>query len=126
MIIFTKAPTVHPGDAITSTQHWLLAAAFNDRLRSGLGDGSWRVPFYWLSLFRQVRNSDEGGTLFPALAEFFTAGYQMLEFRDGEWPVAAAGDPEGANLACQIMAYVFGAAAIDLDAEGSRLTDPGS
>ena len=78
MITFTRAPTVATGDPITSTQFAKLAAAFNDRLRSGFADGPWRIVFYLLSLFRQVRNSDAEGNLFPPLGEFFTAGYQML------------------------------------------------
>ena len=123
MITFTRAPTVAVGDAVTSTQLAKLADAFNDRLRSGLGDPTWRIIYYWLSLFRQVRNSD-GGVLFPALAEFFTAGYQLLDPLDGEWPLTGPGEPEGSNVACQIMAYVFGAEAIGLDSEDIRLTDP--
>src|ERR1051325_11721875 len=115
MITFTKAPTVAVGDPVTSTQFATLAKAFNDRLRSGLGDPTWRIHYYWLSLFRQVRNSDEGGFLFPPLAEFFTAGYQVLDPTQGDWPVTGPGEPEGSNVACQIMAYVFGADAIALD-----------
>src|ERR1041385_2551360 len=107
MITFTRAPTVAVGDPITSTQLAKIAAAFNDRLRSGLGDPTFRLIYYWLSLFRQARNPDETGFLFPALAEFFTAGYQMLNPQDGSWPTIDPGTPEGANLACQIMAYVF-------------------
>ncbi|MHC1762931.1 MAG: hypothetical protein AB9869_01310 [Verrucomicrobiia bacterium] len=124
MITFTRAPTIAVGNPITSTQLTALAAAFNDRLRSGLVDPTWRLHFYWLSLFRQVRNSDSGGTLFPALAEFFTAGYQMLDPAHAQWPAAGAGEPEGANIACQIMAYVFGAEALNLDSEDLRLTEP--
>jgi hypothetical protein len=120
-ISFTRAPTVAEGDPITSTQLRKLADAFNDRLRSGLGDGAWRIVYYWLSLFRQVRNSDENGELFPAMAEFFSAGYQMLAPDRGNWPEIGPGQPEGSNLACQIMAYVFGAEAIDLYDEASRL-----
>lgn len=123
MITFTQAPTVAPGDPITSTQLAKLAAAFNGRLRSGLGDPTWRIVFYFLSMFRQVRNSD-GGFLFPAMAEFFTGGYQMLQPSEGEWPATEPGEPEGANVASQIMAYVFGAEAIDLWSEDLRLTDP--
>lgn len=123
-ITFTRAPLVNKGDPITSTQFGLLADAFNDRLRSGLGDGPWRIAYYWLSLFRQVRNPDESGMLFPALAEFFTVGYQMLDPDKAEWPVAAAGQPEGANIACQIMAYVFGSETLNIYDEATRLTNP--
>ena len=124
MITFTRAPTVAKGEAVTSTQLAKLAKAFNDRLRSGLGDPTWRIIFYWLSLFRQVRNSDESGLLFPALAEYFTSGYQMLEPSQGSWPLTGPGEPEGAHVASQMMAYVFGAEALNLPSEDLRLTDP--
>jgi hypothetical protein len=124
VITFTRAPTVAVGDPITSTQLAKLAAGFNDRLRSGLGDGAWRLIYYWLSLFRQARNPAEDGLTYPALAEFFTAGYQVLNPADGSWPIAGPGDPEGANLACQIMSYVWGAEAANLYDEATRLTNP--
>jgi hypothetical protein len=110
------------GDAITSTQFAQLAAAFNDRLRSGIGDGPWRIFYYFLSMFRQVRNSDSTGLVFPPNHEFFEI-YQLLNPTEAEWPVSGPGDPEGANVASQMNAWVFGASAFGLDEESDRLPD---
>lgn len=121
-IEFTLAPTVATGDRITSTQFSRLADAFNQRLVSGLGDGPWRVFFYWLSMFRQVRNPDETGTAFPPNDEFFQI-YQLLNPTESEWPVTGPGDPEGANVASQMNAFVFGAEALNLDEESNRLPE---
>lgn len=121
-IEFPRAPTVAAGDRITSTQFAQLADAFNTRLVSGLGDGPWRVFFYWLSMFRQVRNPDATGTAFPPNDEFFQI-YQLLNPTESEWPVSGPGDPEGANLASQMNAFVFGSEAFDLDEESNRLPE---
>jgi hypothetical protein len=121
-IEFTLAPTVATGDRITSTQFSRLADAFNQRLVSGLGDGPWRVYFYWLSMFRQVRNPDETGTAFPPNDEFFQI-YQLINPTESEWPVTGPGDPEGANVASQMNAFVFGAEAANLDEESDRLPE---
>lgn len=121
---FTRAPELAVGDPITSTQWSKLADAFNDRLRSGLGDGPWRVHFWWLNLFRQVRNSDTSGGLpaasaYPPQGEFFDI-YQHVNPRNAVWPVAGPGEPEGANVANPMMAYVFGNEASGLPNEEDR------
>lgn len=118
-ISFKRAPLVAAGDSLTSTERNAIALAFNDRLRSGVGDPSFRIFFYLLSLFRQVRNPDNG--LFPPVAEFFEF-YQNLTMDQGEWPDAGPGDPTGANVASFLNAFVFGAEAIDVEAEASRIS----
>lgn len=120
-ISFTRAPEVEVGDRITSTQCARQADAFNDRLKSGIGDGPWRIVFWFLNLFRQVRNSD-GFLSFPPPQEFFDI-YQHVPPEEYQWPVAGPGEAEGANLANPMMAYVFGAAAIDMDSETERYAD---
>jgi hypothetical protein len=118
-ISWKRAVEVAVDEAITSTQLATLATAFNDRLRSGIGDGSWRIFFWWLSLFRQVRNSDETGFSFPSMGEYFEL-YQHLDPRDAIWPLTGPGDPEGANVACQMNAFVFGGSAFQLNDEAER------
>lgn len=118
-ITFTRAVEVAAGDPITSTEFNALAAAFNDRLISGLGDGPWRIFYLLFSMFRQVRNPDESGFAWPSLGEFFEV-YQHIAPTDGEWPTSAPGLPEGANLASPMNAFVFGAADFDLDDEATR------
>lgn len=57
---FTRASEVAPGDPITSRQYNLLADAFNDRLRSGVGDPTWRTWWRAHSLVRHL--CDDSGT----------------------------------------------------------------
>jgi hypothetical protein len=121
-LTFTRAPIVASGDPITSTQLAKLADAFNDRLRSGIGDPTWRIHFWWLGLFRQVRNPDETGFVFPPQGEFFDI-YQHLNPDQVQWPLTGPGEPEGANVANPMMAYVFGAAAPGVASETERYAD---
>src|SRR6185503_16221398 len=121
MLSFTKAVEVATGDAITSTQHNKLARAINDRCRA-FQMVPWRIVMYWFNLLRQVRNPDASGFVFPPQAEFFDI-YQHLdpEHHGGTtWPVTGPGDPEGANLANPMMAYVFGNP--ELEPENERLS----
>lgn len=122
MITFTRAAQVEPGAPITSQERNLLARAVNDRLLSGLGDGPWRIVFYVLSAFRQIRNPDASFNLWPPQAEFFER-FQAHRPTDGEWPVAGPGEPEGANVASVLPAFVFGNAGIDLGPEDERTAD---
>lgn len=123
MIRFPRAPRVSVGDAVTSSQLAGLAGAFNARLRSGLGDATWRIAFYLLSMCRQVRNPDSSGFLWPSNAEMLEV-YAMLDPEVAEWPVTEPGDPEGANLESPLPAYVFGNDRMELYDEASRLSDP--
>ena len=121
MLTFTRAAAVAAGTRPTSTQLATLARAFNDRLRA-FSFCSWRLCFYWLNLFRQVRNPAANGLVFPAQAEFFHI-YQHLDpehHLGSTWPETGPGEPEGANLANPMMQYVFG---IDpsLDSEEVRM-----
>lgn len=123
MITFPRAPRVVSGDRITSTQLAGLADAFNARLRSGLGDGHWRIHFYLLSLFRQIRNPDASGFLWAPNAEFFEI-YQMLEETVANWPVTGPGDPEGINVSSIAGGYVFGNDTAGFFDEPGRLNIP--
>lgn len=122
MLTFTKALEVTAGDKITSTQHNKLARAFNDRLRA-FQFIPWRIAMWWFNLWRQVRNPGDGGYVFPPQAEFFDI-YQHLDPENDlqtTWPVTGPGEPEGANLANPMMAFVFGNP--DIDREDARLSD---
>jgi hypothetical protein len=104
-VSFTRAPTVAPGDPITSTQLARLAKAFNDRLRSGLGDPTWRIHFLMMSLFRGIRNSQDEFT-FPSELEFFW--YFQNVPPENAWPDAPAGQPTGIAVSNLLGAFVFG------------------
>jgi hypothetical protein len=122
MTTFTRAIEAEVGGAVTSRHMARMARAFNDRLRSGLGDFPWRIVFYHLSLFRQMRNPDSTGYLWPAQAEFFEA-FQMLEPTSGTWPVAEAGMPEGANVSNPLCLYIWGNEGARIYDEPGRLGD---
>ena len=92
-LTFTRAPTVAAGDRITSTQHNLLARAFGDRLKWSVN--AWRVAMFDFNLWRQVRNPDSSGFLFPPQSEFYEL-YQLLENSSGwQWPLTGPDEPEG-------------------------------
>ena len=96
----------------------------NDRLKLG-PSLPWRIVWYLFSAFKQIRNPDASGLLFPAQAEF-DYFYKMLRGNEAEWPETGPGDPEGANLASQMPAFVFGNSTAKVDSEDLRLSDPGS
>lgn len=108
-LAFTQAELVAPGDKILNSQMRRLVRAFNDRDRSGIGDTADRRLRWYYNLWRQVRNSGDGGFVFPAEGEFFDL-YQLLdpENNASQWPVTGPGEPEGANVANPMMQAVFG------------------
>lgn len=126
-VSFTTAPLVAVGAPITSTQYANLAAAYNDRLRSGLGDPGWRIVFYFMGLFVAMRNGTEASDLNPlgsqpALSEFFEF-YQNVLPQNAEWPATFPGLEEGANVSNPIMAFCFGSENFDIFSEDGRLGD---
>ena len=112
-------------DGFKSSQVRSLARAFNDRLRSGIGDSVYRVAYWWFNLFRQVRMPSEDGFVFPSQGEFFEI-YQHLDPENGtgQWPLQSQGDPEGANPASTMMQYVLGNTA-DVGQEDDRIANAG-
>jgi len=124
-ITFRQARTVAVGDRVKSSDLIALANAVNDRLISGLGDGPYRLAYFWLNQFRQIRNPDDSGLLWPPQAEFHHV-YQHLKPSDAQWPDAGPGDGEGCNVASVWPSFVFGAAAAGIYGEDQRVTDPGS
>jgi len=122
MPTFTQAQTVEAGEPLKASQLASLAAAFNSRLLSGVGDMVWRIAYYLHSgLVRQLRNSD-GAYTFPPDAEFWNI-YQHVNPNDAEYPLTGPGDPEGANLANPINAFVYGTDGEGGDSENRRLAN---
>lgn len=134
MISFRRAPTVRPGDRISSAQHNALAEAFNDRLLSGAGDAAWRIFWNALSLTRQVRNPDgdflvPGAAAWPAKDEWFKL-YGLVDNSNTcavdngwFWPIEPPGQPQGANVSNPLMLSVHGNAGANIEGEAARLTD---
>ena len=107
-ITYTRAPTVSVGHAITSADYNKLADAFNDRLKNGVGDPTWRLFWYSHALIRNLRNPDSGFLNWPAEDEFWKF-YGHIKHDDGlDWPVAAAGTAEGVNVSNPMGAFIFG------------------
>ena len=102
---FTEATTVQKGAAITSSQWNKLADSFNDRLLAGLGDFSYRLHFYWHSLFRNLRLNN--GLLYAPEDEWWKI-YAHVQPDEATFPTTSAGMPEGAFLGNPIAGFVFG------------------
>lgn len=116
---FTQARIVEAGEPVKAGDMASLAQAVNSRLKSGIGDGVKRVAFSLFSgLFRKMRN--DNGTLATPEAEFFNF-YQALDPSDAEWPTSEPGEPEGANVANHLNAFVFGSEALDIESERVRI-----
>jgi len=118
VITFTRAPVVEVGERPTSSDMAAQAAAVNDRMLSGIGDWAWRVSYYLVNLWRQMRNPDASGYLFPSQLEYWDIyGAVDPEKTDLIFPTADAGDNEGANLACTGMALVKGSPVVTVEEE---------
>ena len=120
MFTYTKAIVPEPGDPVSSAVFASQARALNDRLRLG-PSVPWRIVWHLFQAFKQVRNPDASGYLFPTQAEFFEF-YQLLE-EHADWPLTGPGDPEGANLASPWPAWVFGNGTARVDSEEARISD---
>lgn len=121
-ITFPRVAEVEVGEPVSSRHLAQLAEAINARLRSGLGDGAYRLVQYWLNAFRQIRNPDALGN-FPSQAEFFTT-YQQLG-PEWSWPDAGPGDFEGVNVSSFAPSYVFGNSQGNVYDEKTRLVIDG-
>jgi len=104
-ITFPRVETVESGDRITSRQLASLADGINARIRSGLGDGAWRILYYWYAAARQMRMPEADGT-YPPMAEFF----QTIQMQDPEadFPLPEPGALGGLNTASLLPLYVYG------------------
>lgn len=126
-IAFRRAKPVTAGELIASRQLANLAAAWNDRLRSGLGDGTWRIYFLMLSLYRQIRTPDYENNAFPPADEFF-AVYQHIQPWQAAWPTGPSGDTEGVNRNGAVGAWTHGNEGLALWDEAQRVgfVNPGT
>lgn len=111
---FTRAIEVAKGDAITSRQLVSFARAINDRLRSGAGDGTYRILFYLHAIFRGIRDFTLEGDWWHH--------FQSIEPEIGfRYPGELPGGPGGINRANPMGALVFGTPGFDLESEPARL-----
>ena len=116
---YTRAATVAKGAAITSTQWNKLCDAVNDRLLGGVGDPTYRIHFFWHSLFRNLRQNN--GLLYAPEDEWWKI-YAHVQPDEATFPTASAGDPEGAFLGNPINGFVFGNSDQGIKSEAGRLS----
>lgn len=117
-LTYKEAPTVTAGATITSGQWNQLAQAFNDRLLGGVGDPTYRLHWYWHSLFRVLRAPN--GTNFAPEDEWWKI-YAHVQPDEATFPTTAAGQPEGAFLGNPINGFIFGNGD-DIKSEAGRLS----
>lgn len=127
-IQYHQAPILAPNLPITSRDYNELALAFNDRLKNGVGDPSWRIIWYVHSLFRDIRNriSDDE---FPDEDEWWKF-WSHLDSKYSEdntilWPSADVGDEGGISVGNPLMGWLFGRQTSPDDgygSEGDRMT----
>lgn len=117
-VTFPTCPTVNVGDAITDTEIAAASDSFCARMRSGLGDPTYRIHQYLSRFWRQVRFPDE--TVFPSAAEFLTTYIHLdPDTSNADWPGVEPDEPGGANTANPAMAWIFGRG--NVDPESDRL-----
>lgn len=117
---FTRAEEAEVGGKITARQQRALSNAVNSRLRPNIGDGAYRVGMAGFNLWRQVRNPDSSGLVFPSQGEWFDINQHIEPSHDIQLPVAGPGEPEGSNVANPMMQNIFGAVG-SVDGEQFRL-----
>ena len=122
---YTKADTVWPGKALSSRDYNKLALAFNDRLKNGVADPSWRLFWYAHSLFRGMRNPDASGHNWAAEDEWWKFYAHIPKDSDVLWPAVGPGLPEGINVANPMGAFIYGREP-DISAEDGRLNSNGT
>ena len=119
-ITFPRVETVESGDRITSRQLASLADGINARIRSGLGDGAWRILYYWFAAARQFRMPNADGS-YPPMAEFFQT--LQMQAEDGDFPAQSPGALGGVNTASLLPLYVYGSGS-SLPSEATAFGDP--
>ena len=107
MYQFTKAPVLTKGSVITAKHIAKVSAALNDRIRSGIADGSRRISAYVMNSMRNFRNPADEFT-FPSQLEHLTFFNHVEPELSELYPITERGEPEGLNLANPISAYVAG------------------
>jgi hypothetical protein len=117
-LTFTTADTVATGDEIKGSQLKSLADAFNDRLRSGVADPTYRIHHYFLSAWRQIRTGE--GLTFPANSEFLES-YMHVNPSQGSYPEPYFQGEGGMNPGNVMIQFVAGLPAIACQGDESPI-----
>ncbi len=113
---YTEATPVDVDDGVFSQDYNRLALAFNDRLKNGVGDPTWRLLWYAHSLVRGMRNPN--GFNYAAEDEWWKVYSHIKEASGITWPTTSAGMPEGVNVANPLGAFIYGLAPTVVNEEG--------
>jgi hypothetical protein len=117
---YTKADEVWPGKRLSSRDYNKLALAFNDRLKQGVADPSWRLFWYAHSLFRGMRNPDNNGNNWAAEDEWWKFYSHIPKDSDVFWPANGPGEGKGINVSNPMGAFIYGSEP-GIDSEAGRL-----
>tara|TARA_Y100001937_G_scaffold43026_2_gene60824 strand:+ start:5569 stop:9531 length:3963 start_codon:yes stop_codon:yes gene_type:complete len=115
MFFYSSVPLVDKDKCPKASDHNKLAKEFNKRL---LGPGpacAWNIFYYADSIFLGQRNTATPGQPLgtsPPEDEWWKVYYNIelptAETGEGNWPLALAGTPQGANVMNPLNAYIFG------------------
>ena len=113
---YTEATPVDVADGVDSQDYNRLALAFNDRLKNGVADPTWRLLWYAHSIVRGMRNPN--GFNYAAEDEWWKVYAHIKESAGITWPTTSAGMPEGVNVANPLGAFVYGVEPTVVNEEG--------
>ena len=119
---YTTATTVDVNEAVNSQDYNRLALAFNDRLKNGVADPTWRLLWYAHSIVRGMRNPN--GFTYAPEDEWWKVYAHIKEASGVTWPTAAAGEPEGINVSNPLGAFIYGMSPT-IDNEEGRINGSG-
>ncbi len=119
---YTTATTVDVNEGVNSQDYNRLALAFNDRLKNGVADPTWRLLWYAHSLVRGMRNPN--GLTYAPEDEWWKVYAHIKEASGVTWPTAAAGEPEGINVSNPLGAFIYGMSPT-IDNEEGRINGSG-
>ena len=115
MIYYSNVPLVKAGICPNHKSHNILANECNKRLAQAGPDTAWRIFYYADSIFLGMRNTatpQQPLGINPPEDEWWKI-YMCIEHPTastgrGNWPLSAAGTPQGANVMNPLNAYIFG------------------
>jgi len=115
MFFYSNVPLVDAKNCPLAAHHNNLAQQFNLRLSEAGPASAWSIFYYANGIFMNMRNSATPGMplgVNPAEDEWWNV-YALIDLPtaqtgEGNWPIAFAGTPQGANVMNPLNAYIFG------------------
>ena len=115
MFFYSNVPLVDAKNCPLAAHHNNLARQFNLRLSEAGPASAWSIFYYANGIFMNMRNSATPSMplgINPAEDEWWNV-YALIDLPtaqtgEGNWPIAFAGTPQGANVMNPLNAYMFG------------------